>query len=352
MSYDDILKTMHTEFLELAGYNADDASDIGIRLKVLAAQLFALYSKCDFLRGQMFPQTATGEYLTMHGQTRGINRKEAAKSTGQITLGRENAANFQIEIPAGVICSVDDNEEISFITTESAVLLPGRTTVTINAEAVNGGSNGNISAGAVTAVINPPQGITYCSNDAAFSGGTNGESDDSLRERLLQSFYTISNSTNSAYYYQKAMEVRGVASAHVNPRVRGRGTVDVTIASPEGIASAALIKEVSDMFETEKEINVDVLVRSATVRTQNITFQVRVSPGYSDTVVFENIRNAILGYMQGLMINERATVSKLYNSVYGFEGVENVRITVPTLDVVPNSGQVIRVGSITIVHLP
>jgi uncharacterized phage protein gp47/JayE len=339
---------MQTEFSELAGYSADDASDIGIRLKVLAAQLFALYSKCDFLRGQMFPQTASGEYLTMHGQTRGINRKEAVKSTGRITLGRENSANFQIEVPIGVICSVGDNEEINFITTESAVIMPGQTAVTVSAEAVTGGSNGNVSADTVTAVINPPQGITYCSNAAAFSGGTNGESDDALRERLLQSFYTISNSTNSAYYYQKAMEVRDVVSVYVDPRVRGRGTADVIIATAEGIPSAALIKEVSDMFDTEREINVDVLVKAPTIRTQNVTILVRAKTGHTTETVYANVRNAVTGYMRGLAINERLLISKLSNIVYNTEGVENFRITLPASDVTPLAGQIIKPGNVTV----
>ncbi len=47
-TYESILSRMQDRFQELAGFPADDASDIGIRLKVLAGELF---SACTNLTG-------------------------------------------------------------------------------------------------------------------------------------------------------------------------------------------------------------------------------------------------------------------------------------------------------------
>ena len=84
MTYEEILQAMTEEFTGLAGFSPDGASDIGIRMKVLAAQLYELWLKTERLQEEMFPQTAQGEYLDMHGETRGILRREAAPSVGTL----------------------------------------------------------------------------------------------------------------------------------------------------------------------------------------------------------------------------------------------------------------------------
>jgi uncharacterized phage protein gp47/JayE len=144
------------------------------------------------------------------------------------------------------------------------------------------------------------------------------------------------------------MEFAGVTSAYVSPRVRGRGTVDVTIASENGIPSDALIAEVSNMFEAEKEINVDVLVKPAAVRSQNITISVRPKAGHVPADVLEEVRNAMIGYVRGLGINERVLVAKVSNTLYRLESVENFRIMLPSVDVTPNPGQIMVPGNISI----
>ena len=58
--YETILERMKETFRQEAGFEADDASDVGIRLKVLAGEVFSLLHSVDWLRRQVFPQTAQG----------------------------------------------------------------------------------------------------------------------------------------------------------------------------------------------------------------------------------------------------------------------------------------------------
>ncbi|MFQ7061561.1 MAG: hypothetical protein ACLRQY_02295 [[Clostridium] leptum] len=67
-TYESILSRMQDQFQELAGFPADDASDIGIRLKVLAGELFSACTNLDWLKRQVFPQTAQGIQLDYHAQ--------------------------------------------------------------------------------------------------------------------------------------------------------------------------------------------------------------------------------------------------------------------------------------------
>ena len=52
-TYESILSRMQDQFQELAGFPADDASDIGIRLKVLAGELFSACTNLDWLKRQV-----------------------------------------------------------------------------------------------------------------------------------------------------------------------------------------------------------------------------------------------------------------------------------------------------------
>lgn len=51
---------------------ADDASDVGIRFKILAEQLSKIKEELEFAKQQSFPQTATGENLETHALERGV----------------------------------------------------------------------------------------------------------------------------------------------------------------------------------------------------------------------------------------------------------------------------------------
>ena len=71
-TYEEILGRMQGTFEELAGYPADDASDIGIRLRVLAGEVYSLTAAMDWLEQQFFAQTAQDEQLDLRAQEHGI----------------------------------------------------------------------------------------------------------------------------------------------------------------------------------------------------------------------------------------------------------------------------------------
>ena len=54
-TYNEILERMNDKFEELSGYSPDRASDIGIRIKLLAGELYSLCTEIDGIKKQMFP---------------------------------------------------------------------------------------------------------------------------------------------------------------------------------------------------------------------------------------------------------------------------------------------------------
>ena len=117
-------------------------------------------------------------------------RYPGTRATGVLMFSRPTPAQSDITIPVGTICAAisDSGKLIEFQTAEVVVLEAGETSVLVEATAISVGSAGNVSIGAVSIIRTPIVGISSCSNDAAFTGGTDQESDEDLRKRAL---YTI-----------------------------------------------------------------------------------------------------------------------------------------------------------------
>jgi len=340
---------MQARYRELSGFEADDASDIGIRLKVLAEQVALLYGEAERLRGQVFPQSSTGEFLELHAQARGIARKPAVAATGMIRFRREIAPANDIPITEGVICATRQTPQLRFETTEAGVLPAGSLMVDISAICMTAGSIGNVAAGSVCVPVAGATGISHVENIGPFSGGVDGEGDDELRGRLLESYKNISNGTNRAFYYDLAMSFDGVDSVNVIPRRRGRGTVDVVVAAssgPAGIIDALVLE-----FAEKKEVNVDVAVLSAVVVHRDFGLEDAPGADYNYQAVEEKALLAAAAYVSGLKVGEPLLLARLGSAVLAAEGVDNYKITGLSGDVTPAVTEVIRPGSITITRM-
>ena len=88
---DEIYQEMKALFCEKSGASLREGGDMALRLYTAAAQLYTLWAQADFLEKQAFPQTAAGEYLDRHAQSRGLTRTPAATAAGTLTFSRNEA---------------------------------------------------------------------------------------------------------------------------------------------------------------------------------------------------------------------------------------------------------------------
>ena len=261
-TYDEILKAMTDKYTALSGIKPDERSDIGIRLRVLAGEIYSNLVNAEWLKRQMFVSTAQGEYLDLHAKERGITRREATHAYGYVTFSVSEAATENISIPKGTVVAVFGSL-LRFETTYDAVIYMGETSATVKVKSVGLGKEYNVLDGTVTVMVTPPSGVETVTNAEAFSGGCDVESDESLRERVVQSIAFPANCTNCAYYEGLAESVDGIGSAAAVPRGRGVGTVDVYVAADGSEASDEAVEKAQELLSKEREVNVDVLVKKA-----------------------------------------------------------------------------------------
>lgn len=148
--------------------------------------------RAAYLNG--FADTAEVSYLKRRAAELGVEWKDAVKSKGNVTF----KGILNVDIPAGFRVFTDS--DIQFQTTEDAVLSGG--TVTIAAEAVEGGVFGNIGIGEITQFEQTIAGITSVTNDISFNGGIDEESAESLLDRYLLKVRKPITSGN-IYHYEK-----------------------------------------------------------------------------------------------------------------------------------------------------
>ena len=82
-------------------------------------------------------------------------------------------------------------QDIRFATTSEVTLQQGQTSVDALVECQTEGSRGNLAAGILNVMITPVQGITAVSNPEPILSGEDTESDEMLRQRLLDSYRMV-----------------------------------------------------------------------------------------------------------------------------------------------------------------
>lgn len=195
----------------------------------------------------MFPMWAWDEWLDLHAASVGIERRPAGYASGKVTVTGDSGTI----IPKGTIfCTeaTDDSPALEYSSDES-IVIPDSENVEIAVTAVNPGKDSNVSEKAIKFLLNNIKGVSTVQNLDAISGGTDIESDDSLRQRIEEKCTQegVSYIGNDSDYIRWAKEVVGVGDCIVEATWNGPGTVKLIIVDSNGVpANERLIQAVYD----------------------------------------------------------------------------------------------------------
>lgn len=317
-TYEQILNRMCERYTTLTDSEPSQESDIMARLRTLAAEVYKYGVYADFIKRQIFPTTAVGEYLDMHAAERGLSRKPAASAVGSVLFFADGDEHSDILIPAGtVVCTGSDM--LRFTTDSDAVLPSTSDRVNVAVTAESAGAAYNALGGCVTIIVTPITGIGRVYNIAPFSGGCDDESDDELRARIADSCVNIVTGANAAYYKRIALSVPGVYSASAVSG--GSGVVYVYIAAQGDTVSSQIKNQIQSLMDDARPLNVSVSVRDPEEIHVSLCVTIETKPGYSFNTVSARVNSAITGYIESLGIGRDFKLSEIGNIIYGMEGV-------------------------------
>ena len=346
--YDTLLERMTAYYQEQTGCTPDQASDVMIRLRVLASQLDALCRQSEETARQAFAATATGEYLDRHAAMRGLVRKEGAKATGIINFRRATPAGYDIHIPEGTVVQTGGAEALRFVTTEDVVLKGTVTSVSSWVQAVEPGSQYNIKPLNITVMVTPPAGVTSVTQEGEFVGGTDSESDESLRRRLLDVCLSPAVGGSPGYYRAIALAQSEVGKAKVLPAYRGGGTVDVVVYGGTGALTAGVLARLQALFDEQRDLGIDVAVRQAITTPVNLELELAVEEGWEYDAVRESCQTALMAEMGGLDIGEPWLLARMVRVVMDQPGVYNCKVALPADDAYPLEDRLLVMGAVTV----
>jgi uncharacterized phage protein gp47/JayE len=343
---DEILTDMLSHAASLIeGLVLSAKSDAYIKYEVIASQIAGLYEYLAFIEQHVaFPVTATGEFLDKHAEEIGITRKAANKATGSLRLyGVEGSV-----APIGTVVATlpdTDGSVVELETTAVGTIEVGQTYINVAAQAKVGGISGNIMADTSLVFVLPPAGFTSVTNPAAFTNGSDAETDDELRERYLFITTNPLGAGTESDYERWALEIPGVQSARV---VGGAGTVNVLITAADGIPSGTLIDSVLENINAVRPIGVSITVTAPTAKTQNIAVTVTVAGGYTVGAVTPYVQNVITSYINSIEIGGTFVIARLIEKLMAIAGVEDVAVTTPSTNVSAAATEMFVEGTVTI----
>lgn len=161
------------------GFGILRRSILRVLARVYGSAINLTFSFIDWLSNQLFVVTATDVYLERHGDKWGKTRQQATFSSGNIDLTGINGT----DIPSGTVYQNEDGGEYE---TQSLVTIAlGQATVDVLARLP--GADYNRVSLAILNIAQPIAGL----DDLAFvatgglTGGTDIESDEDLRDRIL-----------------------------------------------------------------------------------------------------------------------------------------------------------------------
>ena len=340
---EELYSDMQTDFTARTGMEISPDGDLSARLYAAAAQIYSLYVQADWVNRQCFPQTAQGEYLDHHAQLRALERKKATQAQGFVRFFGDAASTMDRSIPAGTICMTPGLVRVE--TTQDAVMAAGSSHVDVPVRAVEPGISGNVIAGSVRSLSAAPIGVMGCTNPLAMTGGTNAEGDEQLRSRILDSFLRLPNGANRAFYEQEALSFDEVAAAVALPRNRGIGTVDVVVATPQGVPEQKLLDRLNEYFRERREIAVDVSVVAPETVPVDICVQIESSDTEQTAL---RVQQSLTEWFSGQRLGQNILRAKLGSLIFAVDGVDNYTLTVPAADITVETAQLPVLGTVRV----
>ncbi|QXH53210.1 baseplate J/gp47 family protein [Pseudomonas fakonensis] len=254
----------------LAGSSALQRSDAEVLARVFAAASYGRYGQQAYIADQILPDTADEDTLRRMARARlKRDRLPAVAANGPVLF--TGAANAPID--AGVLLQRDDGVQFKVVT--------GGPVGALEVVAVDAGQLGNTEPGTVLRLVSPVLSVNETATVAApgIAGGTEQETLEALRARVIRSYRVIPHGGSQSDYETWALEVPGVTRAWIVRHWMGAGTVGVffvrdndvdPIPTPEACAV------VQAYIEQERPVTAELYVLAPVEKP--VQYQIKVTP--------------------------------------------------------------------------
>lgn len=281
-----------------------------------------------------FWQTATGDDLDFVASFFGVFRSKGSKPTATVKFTLNTVLTYDYILDAGLEIVNSDG---------SMSLLLSAVTIPLGSLTANGIAElqayVSTSDATITATLNPKPYLGSIESITAYAGGSDQESDESVRERISLSFedQTTAGSANSYKLHALKSDAR---IDEINVFSSTAGTVDVIVHSLSGVDATMISRVIAATSgETVRPLTDTVLVRAASVINYSVNAVLKISES-SDTATTLNEANVRLAQrLAAVKIGDNVTVGAIISAL-SVDGVLDVTLSDPVATVVVTREQV------------
>jgi uncharacterized phage protein gp47/JayE len=310
----------------------------------------------DWLALQLIPDTAEAEWLDRHGDIWLVNangstgRKMATHSSGTATF---TSLIPGVVLPALTPVAYGQDQSLMFETTEVAIIGgPVETPVAIRC--LDPGSVGNLETGTAVAIVDGPPEMVREGFVVDLTGGTDEESDDDLRARVLRRIRQPPMGGAQHDYEAWALAVPGVTRAWCGSCEMGMGTVTIRFlmddlrAANDGWPTAADIAAVDAYINIMRPVAVKDYFVVAPIKQRVDAVISSLVPDNAET------RAAIEASLRTMLRQVAAPGQTIYAAwksyaIMNAAGVQSFNLRNPLDDLMQSPGHMAVLGDITYV---
>ena len=299
------------------------------------------YMELDNILAIMFLEDATNEFLDKKVHDFGIYRKMGTVATGTIKVTGVNGTR----IPAG--SEVISQGGLVFYTLHDAWI--DNEEAIIEVSSVDVGADFNIIANSIDKFVVKINGVASVTNEEAFKGGINIETDEELRERFLEIIRRPATSGNVYHYEQWAKEVDGINQAIVKPLWNGNGTVKVIVSNDNKAVEEDVIEACKAHIEKVKPIGASITITTPSPLELIIVVDIILNDGYDTEEVRLQFENNLMEYIS--LCDSEIIYNKIASCLGEIKGVKDYRnllLNSSTSNITFNDEQLPVIKSVTL----
>lgn len=329
-------------------------SNFGALARIIAWREYELIQQLELIHYSGFTTTATNTALDRMGSNYNVWRKVEMPAHARIVI----TTSEEYLIQAGEEFMTNDGYTFALIEDVITKKQEDGTWQGIgNVEAIDTGADTNVLANTITIVSNPDEIITNVTNPEPAGGGQDYEDDASFRKRIIQSMTAAPGPTKS-----------GIISALFNVSgVRDVGIIPNPLSTTDKYGNPPYTVHIYVLGGDDEEIAKTLAnnVAAGISLTGSKTFNVKDKMGNSSEIKFDNatakditvkvklstninfnkdkiadMKSDIANQINTLKMGQTVHLTKLYTSVYDYDGVEDAEIEIGAL-----GGKPIPIGS-------
>ncbi len=318
-------------------------SDAEVYARAYAGAVHGVNGHIEYLERNMLPDLCDEQWLLRHAGMKKCPRKEAQPAAGWLRI---SGVSDGITVSAGAVAVYQGSNPIQYVATEAATSSGGVLRLPITCSET--GYHTNLDDGEGLILSEPVAGLSSSGVADSVQGGTDLESIDDWRARVLDRWYFTPQGGSDTDYQVWAEEVPGVTRAWCYRNWMGIGTVGIFTVDDNSevlVPSLATLIAVRDHIEPKAPVAGSELY-SLGVNLKQVDHHIRVTPNTPQ------VRAAVTAALREFYRREggpEQTIapSRLSEAISAANGEYKHQLLAPTAEFTTAKGEIVALGVMT-----